>query len=74
MILGELTVLEWAVERLDNSVRIAPSKTIDDADLPRWFEDIAYWRLIVGALRVHGGSVKPDVIAEIGRIAGETVQ
>lgn len=47
--IGELTTLEWARERLANSRRIAREKT--GADRDGWLEDVAYWRDIVEQLQ-----------------------
>jgi hypothetical protein len=44
-----LGVLEWAQERLDNTTRIAATKTGEDRD--GWLEDRSYWQMIVGALQ-----------------------
>jgi hypothetical protein len=46
---GGLTALEWAMERFENSKRIAASKT-DPEDQQAWAEDVWYWRHIVQAL------------------------
>jgi hypothetical protein len=43
-----LTVAQWARERLQNSERIAASRT--GADRDGWLEDVAYWREIVRQL------------------------
>jgi hypothetical protein len=45
----ELTVIEWAKERLANSIRLSQRKqTVDARD--GWMEDVAYWRGIVDLL------------------------
>lgn len=44
----QLSVLEWAQERHDNSVQIAGAKT--GGDRVGWLEDVAYWTAIVDAL------------------------
>jgi hypothetical protein len=46
---GGLTALEWAMERFENSKRIAASKT-DPQDQKSWAEDVWYWRRIVQSL------------------------
>lgn len=49
----KLSVLEWAQERLDNSVRIAAG--CEPADRAGWLEDVAYWREIVLRLSAMEG-------------------
>jgi hypothetical protein len=44
----QLSVVEWARERYENSERIAAQKTGTDRD--GWLEDVAYWRAIVSVL------------------------
>jgi hypothetical protein len=44
----KLTVLEWAQERLANSLRIAALKSGTDRE--GWREDVDYWREIVSRL------------------------
>lgn len=45
----QLSVLEWAEERLANTLHIAPTTT--GKDRAGWLEDAAYWSAIVDELR-----------------------
>jgi hypothetical protein len=44
-----VSVLQWATERYENTLNIAATKTGDDR--AGWLEDAAYWREIVRVLK-----------------------
>lgn len=46
-----LTVLEWAEERYENTLRLAAEKTGSDRD--GWLEDAAYWHRIVEMIEAY---------------------
>jgi hypothetical protein len=55
-----LKVVDWAIERLENSDRIAKTKTGDDQR--SWLEDRAYWRAIVDRLERYDALLASLVI------------
>lgn len=57
---SKLTAVAWARERLENTERIAATKT--GADRGGWLEDATYWRMIVAALTREAAT--PGVVSE----------
>ncbi len=64
--LEPLTMLEWARERLDNTLRIADTKSGLERD--GWLVDAAYWKAIVTRL-----DATEDLLAACREIASFAV-